>query len=64
VSTPSGNTILKCTGEISPGLIPSSTVFDTGFRCVTFLGATTVSRKVFTPSGKALLTCILNGQNK
>jgi hypothetical protein len=64
VSSPSGNTILRCTGEISPDLVPSKAVIDTGFECVTFLGSTTISRKVFTPSGKVLLTCQINGQNR
>jgi hypothetical protein len=62
--TPSGNTVLKCTGDIPPELVPTSAVVDTGFLCVTSLGSTTVSRKVFTPSGKVHLTCLINGQNK
>jgi hypothetical protein len=62
--TPSGNTLLKCTGDIPPELVPSSAVVDTGFECVTSLGSTTVSRKVFTPNGKVHLTCLINGQNK
>lgn len=62
VSTPSGNTVLKCTGVIPPELVPSKTVIDEGFLCVTFLGVTINSRKVFTPSGVALLTCIINGK--
>jgi hypothetical protein len=64
VSSASGNTVLRCTGEISPDLVPDKAVIDTGFECITYLGSTTISRKVFTPSGKALLTCQINGQNR
>lgn len=64
VSTPSGNTVLKCRGVIPPELVPSQTVLDRGFLCVTFMGDTYESRKVFTPSGIALLTCTINGRAK
>ena len=62
VVTPSGNTIMKCTADIPAGYAPSKLVVSNGGLCRTHRGATTTSmRKVFTPSGKAHLTCQIKG---
>ncbi len=55
VITPSGATALTCHFN---GPRISDTLRAQGFTCGTFLGVTTDSRFVYTPSGQATLVCV------
>ena len=57
VVTPSGLTKLTCKGE--HGFPIESANSADGFFCNTFLGLTTVSKAVATPSGKTTLQCFV-----
>jgi hypothetical protein len=62
VTTPSGNTILKCHFEFPVDWAPAHAQVYRGFGCGTFEGVATRSRSVVTPAGQAVLTCtILHG---
>ncbi len=63
VSTPSGNTTLKCFFDIPAGYEPSKAQKFKNFLCNTFLGSTTNSKSVVTPGGQIVLTCQINGSN-
>lgn len=62
VSTPSGNSVLKCHFVVPEGFEPQSAINRAGFPCGTFLGLTFDSKSVVTPGGKAHLTCQVKGQ--
>ena len=57
VVTPNGMTKLTCKGD--HGFPLESATLSNGFFCNTFLGLTTVSKAVATPSGKATLQCFV-----
>ena len=61
VTTPSGNTILKCHFDIPDDFKPSATMTHTGFPCSTFLGLTLDSHSVTTKGGKVMLDCKIVG---
>ena len=63
VVTPSGNVQFKCTGDIPPGQAPSQAVRVVGIGCFTQGGYTPDSVNLYTPSGKAELTCNINPHN-
>ncbi|WP_423801790.1 hypothetical protein [Neobacillus sp. SAB-20_R2A] len=52
-----GNTILKCFYKQDPNSNPPQAIVSKGFLCGTFLGLTTDSKAVITPSGNIVLTC-------
>ena len=64
VVTPTGNTQFKCTGDIPPGLEPPTTVRVVGLGCFTQGGFTPDSVNLYTPGGKAQLTCNINPHNQ
>jgi len=61
VVTKDGNTQFKCTGEIPEHLIPDKAMKVDGLGCMTQGGFTPASSNLYTPSGKAQLTCKING---
>ena len=69
VVTPSGSMVLKCTGDIPEGSEPAKAVRDRGgpgrlcgIQDATGTAHTTANwQAVFTPSGKAHLTCQISG---
>lgn len=61
VTTPSGNTILKCHFDIPDDFKPSATMTHAGFLCSTFMGLTTDSHSVTTKGGKVMLDCKIVG---
>jgi hypothetical protein len=63
VVTPSGNVALKCTGDIPDDLVPPKAVRVRGEQCFVYGGCTYNTMVVFTPSGKAHLTCLVNGSD-
>jgi hypothetical protein len=63
VATSSGNTKLTCQFDVPEAYRPSSAVVNTGWNCGTYLGLTTNSRSVASPSGNLTLSCFINGSN-
>ena len=61
VTTPSGNTILKCKFDIPDIYIPDATMRHSGFPCNTYLGLTTDSMSVTSVGGKVMLDCKIVG---
>ena len=72
-ANPSGNTLIKCRGQMPHSLSKQVTLdysstklaIGTGLYCFTPWGdATQTWQQVITPSGQATLTCHLNGNSK
>ncbi len=70
VVTPSGNSMLKCTGQLPPDITPprhAITIKGLGCNVLDGNGGviyTSDSMNVYTPSGKVQVVCHLNGKSK
>ena len=54
------NTVLKCFATLPENKHPEKVMHFDGFQCNTYLGLTTNSKTVITPSGNVIMTCKIN----
>lgn len=62
-ATSSSVTKLTCQFDVPEAYRPASAVVNTGWICGTYLGSTTNSRSVASPSGNLTISCFINGSS-